>query len=95
MRLAVQFDLLVTPVRVGVPDNVAQRFIDGKRDASALLVLNAPDRGSSETVLRTTDRRRGSLAILIRNFSGPLACGVVRRSGSVPWSRIIAVRLPA
>ena len=37
MRLAVQFDLLVTPILVGMPDNVAQRFVDGERDASALL----------------------------------------------------------
>jgi hypothetical protein len=45
MRLEVQIDLLVTPILVGVPDNVAQRFIDGERDPSALLVLKAPDGG--------------------------------------------------
>src|SRR5579872_6869107 len=42
-----------------------------------------------ETVLRTTDRRRGSLAILIRNFRGPFACGVAGRSRSLPVSRLI------
>src|SRR5439155_4394308 len=45
---------------------------------------------SSETALRTTGRRRGSLAILTRNFSGPLAGGVATRSGSLPLSQLIA-----
>src|SRR2546422_1048602 len=30
LRLAVQFDLLVTPILVSMPDNVAQRFVDGE-----------------------------------------------------------------
>jgi len=84
MRLAVQFDLLVTPILVGVPDNVAQRFIDGERDPSALLVLKTQTAASCETVLRTTDRRRGSLAILMRNFSGPSGGRDAKRSEPSP-----------
>src|SRR5208337_442472 len=45
---------------------------------------------SSETVLRTTDRRRGSLAILTRNFSAPPGGRLARRSGVLPLSYLIA-----
>src|SRR6516164_4307551 len=46
---------------------------------------------NSDTVVRTTESRRGSLAILSSNLSGPLAAAVTN-SGSLP-SQLIATSL--